>query len=188
MYCRVGVGGVYEPRGEVKPGERITVSPDRQISLLRHVPHARPGGTFTPIEAAPGETPEAEAAAEVELTTAEQSKRFWLGRNDARLGVRKVELPGEPLLVMFGYERYPLGFSVKLEEFQRDAEADSPDAAACISKVRVFQSSQDSDAGSANTPLWEISANRPLQYGKFTFSLNPVSSSCPARASCRFSA
>ena len=115
LYCRVGDDGVYHPRGEVKEGDRIAVSADRQIALVRHIPHARPEGTFTPIELTPGETTEAEAAALVELTIGDRSERFWLGRNDVQRG-RKLQTPDGPLIVLFGYERVPLGFSLKLVE------------------------------------------------------------------------
>ena len=50
LYCRVGDGGAYQPRGEVKEGDRIGVSADRQIAILRHIPHARPEETVTPVE------------------------------------------------------------------------------------------------------------------------------------------
>ena len=33
LYCRVGENGVYQPRGEVKEGDRIALSADRQLAL-----------------------------------------------------------------------------------------------------------------------------------------------------------
>jgi hypothetical protein len=169
LYCRVVAGGAYQSRGEVKEGDRIAVSADRQISLLRHIPHARPEGTFIPVELAPGETTEAEAAALLELTTADKSEQFWLGRNDAQLGIRRIETPGGPLIVLFGYERPPLGFSVKLVEFHRDTNPDSTSDAACVSQVHLSEGTQDSDVISADNPLREISTNSPLEHGTFTF-------------------
>ena len=79
LYCRVSDGNAYQPRGEVKEGDRIALSADRQVSLLRYIPHARLEGTFSPVEVAPGETTEAEAAAQVELTTGDHSERFSAG-------------------------------------------------------------------------------------------------------------
>jgi len=169
LYCRVGAGGAYQPRGEVKPGDRITVSDGRQISLLGYIPHARQQGTFAPVELAPDETAEAEAAALMELTTADRSEQFWLGRNDAQLGVRRLLTPGGPRIVMFGYERYPLGFSVKLADFHRDTKPNAPGGAWCVSHVYLSEGTEDADVVSANNPLREISTNNPLRCGTFTF-------------------
>jgi hypothetical protein len=169
LYCRVGAGGAYQPRGEVKEGDQIAVSADRRISLLRYIPHARQEGTFAPVELAPGETTEAEAAARVELTAAGRSEQFWLGRNDAQLGVRRLQTPGGPLVVMFGYERYPLGFSVKLTDFRQDTDPDSTSDAPWVSKVLLSEWTQDPDVISATNPLREISTDSPLRYGTFTF-------------------
>jgi len=169
LCCRVGAGGAYQARGEVKQGDRITVSPDRQMSLLQYIPHARREGTFAPVELAPGETTEAEAAALVELTAADKTEPFWLGRNDAQLGVRRLQTPDGPLIIMFGYARYPLGFSVKLVDFDRDANPNSASGASCVSHVYLSEGAQDSDFISADNPLRTVSTGSPLRYGAFTF-------------------
>lgn len=169
LYCRVGAGGVFQPRGEVHEGDRITVSPECQITLLRYLLHARSEMTFTPIEPAPGETMQAEAAALVELTTAGKSDHLWLRRNDARLGVQRLQAPGGPLMVMFGYERQPLGFFMKLVDCHRDGNPDSRNDASCVSHVQLFEGAQDADVISANNPLREISTINPLRYGTITF-------------------
>ncbi len=169
LCCRVGAGGAYQPRGEVKQGDRIEVSPDRQISLLRYISHARREGTFAPVELAPGETTEAEAAALVEVTAADRTEQFWLGRNDAQLGVRRLQTAGGPLIVTFGYERYPLGFSVKLVDFDRDTNPNSASGASCVSHVYLSEGAQDPDFISADNPLRTVSTGSPLRYGAFTF-------------------
>jgi len=171
LHCRVGAGGACQSRGEVHQRDRIAVSADCQLTLLRYLPHARREGTFTPAERAAGETTEAEAeaAALVDLTAGDWSTQFWLGRNDAQLGVRKLQTPGGPLVVTFGYGRYPLGFSVKLVDFQRDTNPDSPGGASCVSRVHLCERTQDPDVVSADNPLREISTDRPLHYGTFTF-------------------
>ena len=96
-------GGVYQPRGEVNVGDRITVTADLQVSLLGYLPHSRLEASFTPVELAPAEKSQAEAAALVELTTGDKSQQFWLGRNNAQLGVRQLQTPDGPLVVVFGY-------------------------------------------------------------------------------------
>jgi hypothetical protein len=169
LYCRVGAGGTHQTRGQVKQGDQITVSADCQISLLRYIPHARFDVTFVPIEPAPGEKTAAEAAALVQLTTAARSQQFWLRRNDAQLGVRKLQAPDEPLVVMFGYERRPLGFSVKLVDFHRDTKPDSRGDASGVSQVNLSEGTPGRDVITARTPLRRISTNHPLRYGAFTF-------------------
>lgn len=169
LYCRVGAGGACQPRGEVKPGDRIAASDGRQISLLGYIPHARQQGTFVPVELAPGETTEAEAAALVELTTADRSEQFWLGRNDAQLGVRRLLTPGGPRIVTFGYERRPLGFSVKLADFHRDTNPNAASDAWCVSHVSLSEGTEDPDAIPADNSLRTISTSSPLRYGPFTF-------------------
>ena len=166
LYCRVGADGVYQPRGEVKVGDRITLSADRQISLLCYIPHSRLAAVFTPVEFDRGQTNQAEAAALVELTTAGKSEQFWLGRNpfadaeavaeklagkseqfwlgrndarDAQIGIRRLQTPGGSLLVLFAYERRPLGFSAKLVEFHRDTAPDSASGASCASQLYLSE-------------------------------------------------
>jgi hypothetical protein len=112
---------------------------------------------------------EAEAAALVELTTAGKSEQFWLGRNDARLGIRRLQTPGGPLLVLFGYERYPLGFALKLDEVRRDTNPDSANDASCVSQVQLPVGTQDLDVISADSSPREISMDSPLEFGTFSF-------------------
>ena len=69
---------------------------------------------------------------------------------------------------MFGYERSPLGFSVKLVDFQRDTKPKSASDASCVSQVQLSQGAKDSEAASANNPLRRITTNSPLRYGAFT--------------------
>ncbi len=165
LYGRVGENGAYQARGEVTPGEPITVSPERRITLLRSLPHARQQGTFLPLTDRSRATNAAEAAALVELTTAGASERFWLRRNDAQMGIKKLEGSGGPLLVMFGYERRPLGFHVKLVDFHRDG-------ASCVSRVSLSEGAPGPTVVrlAASNPLRTIATNRPLRYGTFTFS------------------
>ena len=104
------------------------------------------------------------------MATAGRSEQFWLGRNDAQRGIRKLQgSPDGPLIVLFGYERAPLGFSLKLVDFQREKDLDSASDASCVSHVSISDGAQDSSAASENDLLGEISADRPLRHGVFTF-------------------
>ena len=165
LYCRVAVDGTYQPRGEVTPGNRIALSPDSQIDLLKYVPHARKETTYTPIKPGPGEKHDVEAAALLELKTAETSERFWLQRNDAQLGVRSIDMPGGRIVVTFGYERSPLGFALKLVDVQQDTtKPDSTSEPSGVSQVQFSERAQDSGVPE-DSPIHEITPQRPLRVG-----------------------
>jgi hypothetical protein len=174
LYCRAGDGRAWQWRGEVHEGDRISLSADRQVTLLRYFPHARPESKFVPVELAPGETTDAEAAVLVEVTAGEKSEQFWLGRDDPRFGVRQVQSPDGPRLVVFGYASSPLGFSVKLVELQKETDPDSPSDVSYVSQVQFFEPTQDPEVVSADHPLEEIATGRPLKYGTFTFHQSDV--------------
>jgi hypothetical protein len=170
LYCRVGAGGTYEARGQVKPGDSIAGVDDCQVKVLRHIPHARQAGTFVQTSPPRDEaTTPSEAAALVELTTAGRIQQLWLRRNDAQLGVREVPGPSGPLVVMFGYERRPLGFSVKLISVQQDTNSGPSGTPSVLSRVELSAATKNPGTQAANTSIREISASRPLHYGGFTF-------------------
>lgn len=168
LFCRVGSGGAYQSRGEVRPGDRIEIAHDRAITLLAHLTHARKDNGFVPIKLAPGEKSDAEAAVLVELARGDASKRIWLGRNDFQLGVQSVELAGEPRVVMFGYERMPLGFSLRLVDMHRDTDRDPADGA-CTAQVEISDR-PDTSSGPMNSRNRTITAAKPIRFGKFTIS------------------
>ncbi len=161
LYCRVGQADAYTPRGEVRPGDRISVPPWGEVEVVRHLPHARQEITFVP-DTSGEEAESSEAAALVELELPERTERFWLRRNDLHLGVRRIESAEGPMLVLFGYESYPLGFSVQLHDFQRGLNPGGMGEASFASHVRV----SDPRRGPFEA---EISMNRPLSYGGLRF-------------------
>lgn len=170
IFCRVEVSGAYQSRGEVKPGDRIAIAAGREVSLLRHLPHARQQASFTSIDAAAGEANDAEAAALVELTAGDKTEQFWLRRNDGRLGVRQLQIAGLPRIVTFDYAKVPLGFSVKLLDFHREENPDAPGGVSCDSQLHMFQGDQESNVISSENPVRAMSTDSPLRYEDYTFS------------------
>ncbi len=162
LYCRVGRQGAYQVRGEVRPGDRIAVPPWGEVEVLRHLPHARQEVTFVPEPGGSDEAASSEAAALVELALPDKTEQFWLRRNDAHLGVRRIESAQGPMLVLFGYESYPLGFSVQLRDFARGLNPGGMGEASFASTVRV----SDPRRGTVDA---EISMNRPLRFGGLRF-------------------
>lgn len=161
LYCRAGQAGAYAPRGEVRPGDRIAVVPWGEVEVLRHLPHARQEITFV---AEPGgeEADSSEAAALVPIELPGKREQFWLRRNDLHLGVRRIESDQGPMLVLFGYESYPLGFSLQLRDFQRGLNPGGMGEASFASDVRVHAPRRGPFEA-------EISMNRPLNYGGLRF-------------------
>lgn len=168
--------GVYQSRGEVKPGDKIAVAAGREVTLLRHIAHARQQASFTSVQPDPGDAASAdaaEAAALVELSADGKTEQFWLRRNDGRLGVRRLQFDGKPREMRFEYELYPLGFSVKLAEFQRETSPDSQNDS-CDSQLHLCRPDQESGVISADNPLRPMSSGSPLRYGEYTFSQGGV--------------
>ena len=163
LYCRVGVDGEYQSRGEVTKGDRIAVPPDLEISILDHIPHARQDVTFRPIELAAGETSGPPAAALVELTTKGESHRFWLQRNDEQHGFRRIKTPEGPVTIGFGYVQLPLGFSLKLIDFKRGMNPGGMGDASFASAVQLIDNAEGVELEH------EISMNNPLVHGRYTF-------------------
>ncbi len=163
LYCRVAVEKAYRPYGEVEAGDRITVLPGSDVSILSYLPHARQRLTFYPVEPAKGETAGLEAAALVELSVGGKTEKVWLRRNDEAHGFRSIETPRGPLLVSFGYESLPLGFSLTLVDFKRGMNPGRMGDASFASEVQLVDKFQGIDQRR------EISMNRPLAHRKFAF-------------------
>lgn len=161
LYCRVNVEGKYQSRGEVKVGDRIEVPPDSELSIVGYLPHARQRVTFYPVELAEGEAAGLEAAARVEISVGGETREIWLRRNDEVDGFKQIETPQGPLLVSFGYERLPLGFSLKLLDFKRGMNPGRMGDASFASEVQLVDKAEGVDERR------EISMNQPLVHGKF---------------------
>ena len=163
LYCRIGVGGKYESRGEVKPGDRVKTWEHSSVSIGSYLPHALQKTTFVPANSAEEEEEgAAEAAAEIEITAGGASKQLWLQRSEASTP-QPVQMPGELLTVDFGYDTLPLGFGLRLDKFNRQLNPGGMGDAAFTSTVQVVDS-----AGAISSEA-EISMNHPLVHGKFAF-------------------
>ena len=181
LYCRLGVGGKYQPQGEVKAGDRIEVSPGVEVSILSHLPHARrevafhPAGTdgqgsdrrlvpkqgrLVPSE---DETARLEAAALVELSLEGTTQNVWLRRSDQPGASETIETAQGPLVLSLGYERLPLGFSLKLLDFKRGMNPGRMGDASFASEVQLV------DEARQIRDQRKIAMNQPLTHGKFTF-------------------
>lgn len=163
LYCRVGMGGKHHARGEVKAGDQIELAAGFKVALLDYLPRARRQVTFAPVELAPGETGGPEPAVQVEVTVAGTTEQLWLRRNDQQYGFRKFPTAEGALTLLFEYEYRPLGFSLKLHDFQREPNPGRMGNASFRSSVQLTDLDQEIDEKR------EISMNQPLVHGKFSF-------------------
>jgi hypothetical protein len=165
LYCRVGDGKTYKALGEVKQGDRIRISEPCQIKLRKYLPSARKTQVFESFRPTAREREAAEAAALLEIKSAERTDRFWLRRNDAQLGFHAFKTSDGPMIVTLGYENRPLGFFMKLTGIREDEATEDPHQSQAASLVRVADSADELNGADAGKPVQEIKADSPLRYG-----------------------
>jgi len=163
LYCRVAVDGAFQPCQEVHEGDRITIAPDREVTIQRFLPKAHRDDIFLPVELPPGETTGPEAAALVEISIGTTTQQFWLERNNVRSGIRTIPSDQGDFLLLFVYDRLPLDFDLKLIDFQRGLNPGRMGNASFASEVQLI----DKPRGVDKTHV--ISMNNPLEYDRFRF-------------------
>ncbi|NQT36933.1 MAG: cytochrome c biogenesis protein ResB [Planctomycetes bacterium] len=161
LFCRVGTGKRYESRGEVGEGDTIKTSSGYQVHLLRHVRHARRETKFTPVKKKPGQSAAPEAAAHFEVSVAGETQEIWLQRNNRQFGAYTMQTPKGPMRIDFDYAQCPLGFSLKLIDFERGMNPGGMGDATYSSVVEI-------EDKSGLTQQHKIAMNEPAEYGKFT--------------------
>jgi hypothetical protein len=147
----------------VTQGQSIEIPGQFKVSLLEFLPSARRKVTFYPLELAPGEAGGPEAAALVEVSAAGTSQQFWIQRNHLEYGVQTIQTPQGLLDFRFGYERVPLGFTLRLKRFERGLNPGRMGDASFASDVRLVDAHRGVDEDR------RISMNKPLAYEKFRF-------------------
>ena len=160
---RVVADGKVLARGEAKEGDQINAGEQFRLSVVKYLPHARQKITFLPIDAPGDDTEAAESAVLVKVQAGGKATEVWLKRGDPEYGFQQITTPKGELGIAFGYERRPLGFSLKLVGFQHDLNPGMMGDASFASAVRVIDKAQAVD-----TPA-DIAMNQPLVYGGFTF-------------------
>ncbi len=119
LYCRVG-NGKYEPRGEVHAGDLLEAWPNTSLAIVNFLPRARRELVFTPVKPSRGGAPSGsenyEAAAQVELTVGDTTRKLWMQRGDQGGMPLPVKTAAGTVTVSYGYESLPLGFLLSLEE------------------------------------------------------------------------
>jgi hypothetical protein len=176
LYSRAASNGSYGPPREVQEGDRIALGGQFSVTIQRYLPRARQEVSFEPIEPARGQTDAPEAAALVEITTDGKHRTVWLQRSDNQYGVQPILTDRGPLVLSFGYQQRPLGYTVQLQDFVRRTNPGGMGDAAFGSIVRVLGS-----GGKPSEPR-EISMNQPLTLGRFTLYQSSFQDSAHGRA------
>jgi len=162
LHSRIVTEDKIQPHGVVGTGEKVAFSQNFELSVLEHQAHARRMIRWEPADLPGGVKAAGEPAALIEVTAAGNSQKLWLRRNDSQDGVGTVNLPSGTMIVRFESAQMPLGYSLKLEKFQRDMNPGGQGNAAFASRVTLVD-----EAKSLNEPR-EISMNQPLAHRRFT--------------------
>lgn len=165
LHCRAGDGKTYQPIGEVKQGDRIKITEPCQVTLRKYLPSAERTQVFESFKPTSKERDLAEAAALLEMKSAERTERFWLRRNDSKYGFHVFKSSNGPIVVTLAYESKPLGFFVKLTDIREDDQTDKAHPIKAASFVRIADSADALKDAGADKSAQEITATKPLRYG-----------------------
>jgi len=163
LYCRATINGAYVEPVAVAEGGDVPLGGQFSISVVRHLARAREEVRFRPVQPPPGARQVPEAAVLVEVTAEDLRREVWLQRQDPRWALQTIMIGRGPVMVSFDYQKLPLGYTLRLNDFQRDLNPGRAGNAAFASRVQLIDESQEIDQQR------EISMNEPLSHGKFTF-------------------
>jgi hypothetical protein len=149
--------------GPCKVGDRLPLAAQFQLSIDKHLPHARKLVTFAPAPSGGEETEMLEPAALVEVAAGGTRAEFWLQRKDPDYKAQQIITGEGPLIVTFDNERLPLGFALKLLAFQRELNPGGMGDASFASSVQLLDKQRNIDERR------EISMNQPLLHRGYTF-------------------
>ena len=175
LYCRVGSGGKYRPRGLVKEGDQVELAGGFTVQLTKYYRSARQEVTFEPVEVAQGENGP-DAATELEVVAGGKTEQVWLKRNDENYGMQQIFTPQGRLTLNFAYETLPLDFSLKLLKFTHGLNPGGMGDASFSSSVLLIDPLRNTQR------QHEINMNEPLFHGRYTFYQSSFQESAEGKA------
>ncbi|MDR3618899.1 MAG: cytochrome c biogenesis protein ResB [Paludisphaera borealis] len=121
---------------------------------------------FEPLFLPKGQMEQAMPACLVELTVGDQSKEIWIQRSESleSPSFRPVPFGDRLYEVAYDVDRRPLGFELKLDDFEVGFEPGTEQATKFVSKVRL----DDPSTGVRDKP-YTISMNEPLTHRGYSF-------------------
>ena len=163
LLCRTVVAGTLTEPQEVSLNRKIPIGGQFDISVVKQIVHARRDVSFQSVDVKQYPQSQEEAAVQMELSLNGQQRQLWLSRADQEFGAQSILTEQGPMIVSFGYDRMPLGFTLELQDFVRSFNPGRMGNAAFASSVKLLDTAAGADESR------EISMNAPLSYGKFTF-------------------
>jgi hypothetical protein len=163
LYYRSTVSEKLAGSGEVRPGDEVMLAEQVLLKLQSHLPSARRETEFLAEETSQGGEPAAEPAIQVEVDAGGNTQTVWLRRNDQEYGAEQLDTPDGPISVAFDNDVMPLGFSLKLIDFQRGMNPGGVGDASYSSTVQLTDRAERLDG------QFEIWMNHPLSHGKYMF-------------------
>jgi hypothetical protein len=163
LYYRTAVAGKYIAQGEVRLGDELKLGERLLLKVQKHLPAARQEVNFLPEESPQGTEATGDAAVLVEVDAEGATRQVWLRRNDPDFAAQRFNTPEGPLMVVFGYESIPLGFSLKLVNFEHGMNPGRVGDASFASTVELVDRAESVDEQRV------ISMNHPLVHGNYLF-------------------
>jgi hypothetical protein len=163
---------VVRSSGRVEKGKEVVAfggNPNLPMTLSFQVddylPSAREREFWEPIVMPKGKQGEGLAASLVAMTVDGHTEEFWI-RRSATLDplFQKVSFPSGEYEVAYDVDRKPLGFSLKLDDFDVGFDPGTEQASSYVSKVRLT----DEAMGIKDEPH-TIQMNEPLTHRGYTF-------------------
>jgi hypothetical protein len=170
-----GKGGQSELRssGAVTKGQPIAAfggNPGMPMTIRFEVDDYLPAGVardiFVPVELPKGRKDEGIAACRAEMTVGNETKEIWLERslNLDPPAPQVVTFRDAAFAIAYDCDRKPLGFELKLDDFDVDFEPGTEQPTKFVSQVRLT----DKAEGIKEEPH-TISMNHPLYHNGYTF-------------------
>jgi hypothetical protein len=175
VFGRGKEGGLGELRsaGPVEKGKPIAAfggGGNMPMSLTFQVDEYLPSGIekqiYEPVVLPKGQMGNGIAACRAEMTVDGQTKEIWLSRSESLEPPppRLVTFRDSAYQVMYDVDRKPLGFDLRLDDFDMDFEPGTEQPTHFVSEVRL----SDPALGIKEQPH-TISMNHPLDHGGYTF-------------------
>jgi len=145
-------------------GENAVMSIDFRVA--DYLPAGVEKQIFQPVFLPKGQMDTGIAACRVELTVGDQTQEIWLQRNESldAPAFRPVPFGDRLFEIAYDSDRRPLGFDVKLEDFEVGFEPGTEQPTKFVSQVKL----SDPSLGIEDQPH-TISMNEPMTHRGYTF-------------------
>jgi len=165
--------GEFRAAGPVAKGKPIiafggvaTMPMTISFQVDQYLPSAIEKHIYEPVVLPKGKMDEGIAACRAEMTVGNHTQEVWLARSLSLdpPAPRLVSFPEATYEVMYDVDRKPLGFDLKLDDFEVGFEPGTEQATKYVSQVEL----NDPSRGIKNQP-YTISMNHPLYHRGYTF-------------------